>query len=151
MSDRTRGWVLVGAQFALLAVLVLAPTGTSWTLPPALRAVGTAGRLLGAIAILVGAAQLGLAASIHPAPTAVATLRTAGPYRWVRHPIYMGVLVLGAALALTGRSPLHVAAWVALWGVLTVKARFEEGLLRVRFPEYGDYARRTGRFLPRRG
>jgi protein-S-isoprenylcysteine O-methyltransferase Ste14 len=149
MTDRARGWALVSAQFALLAVLVLAPTGTAWALPPAVEALGTAGRVVGAAAILIGAAQLGLAASVHPAPTNTATLRTDGAYRLVRHPIYTGVLVLGAALALTGRSLLHLAAWAALLGVLVVKARFEERLLAARFPDYEDYARRTGRFLPR--
>ncbi len=149
MSDRARGWMLVSAQFGLLAILVLVPAGSMWPLPPALRAIGTAGRVLGAVAIVVGALRLGPAASVHPAPTAGATLRTDGPYRYVRHPIYTGVLVLAAALVVTGRSPVHVAAWVALLGVFTVKARFEERLLRARFPDYAEYARRTGRFVPR--
>jgi protein-S-isoprenylcysteine O-methyltransferase Ste14 len=150
MTDRARGWALVSAQFALLAVLVLAPTGTAWALPAPVEALGTAGRVVGGAAILIGAAQLGLAASVHPAPTDTATLRTDGAYRFVRHPIYTGVLVLGAAIALTGCSLLHLAAWAALLGVLVVKARFEERLLVARFPGYPDYARRTGRFLPRR-
>lgn len=149
LTDRTRGWALVASQFALLTVLVFAPTGTAWPLPPALQAIGTAGRVVGALAIVVGAARLGRGASIHPAPTPGATLRTDGPYRFVRHPIYTGVLVFGAALALTGRSLLHLVAWATLVAVLTVKARFEERLLAARFPGYAGYARATGRFVPR--
>jgi protein-S-isoprenylcysteine O-methyltransferase Ste14 len=148
VTDRFRGWVLVGTQFALLAILVVAPTGTAWALPDAIRTLGTLGRVIGATAIVLGGLRLGLAASVHPAPTAKAVLRTSGAYRWARHPIYTGVLVLGAALALTGRSFVHVAAWAALLGVLTSKARFEERLLTDRFPDYPAYARRTRRFLP---
>lgn len=147
-SDRARGWLLVAAQLGLLALLVLAPTGKAWPLPPVVQAVGTVGRVLGGVAIVVGSLRLGRAASVHPEPTGRAALRTDGPYRFVRHPIYTGVLVLGAALALTGRSPLHVVAWAALLAVISVKARFEERLLTERFDGYAEYARRTGRFVP---
>lgn len=150
MTDRVRGWGLVTAQLALLGILVLAPTGTAWALPGWARAAGSIGRIVGAAAIVVGAVGLGRGASVHPAPTAEAVLRTNGAYRFARHPIYTGVLVLGAAMVVTGRSVVHLAAWVALLAVLTVKARFEEGLLAARFPGYPAYASRTGRFLPRR-
>lgn len=148
MTDRLRGWLLVSAQFALLAVLAFAPTGTAWSLPDAARSLGTVGRVAGAVAIVIGALRLGVAASVHPAPTTKAVLRTDGAYLYARHPIYTGVLLLGAAMALTGRSLLHVAAWAALLGVLTIKSRFEERLLSERFPDYGIYASRTRRFLP---
>lgn len=147
MTDRGLGWLLVSAQFALLGVLVLSPTGTAWPLPDVARTVGTVGRIAGAAAIVLGGLRLGLAASVHPAPTAHAVLRTDGPYRYARHPIYTGVLVLAAALALTGRSVVHIAAWAALLGVLTIKARFEERLLVDRFAAYPAYAARTRRFL----
>jgi len=150
VTDRLRGWLLVTAQLALLGVLVVAPAGTAWALPAPLRWVGALGRVAGAAAIVVGALGLGRAASVHPAPTAGAVLRTAGAYRWVRHPIYTGVLVFAGAMALTGRSVLHLAAWAALLALLSVKARFEERLLAQRFPDFPTYAAHTGRFLPRR-
>lgn len=148
MTDRWRGWLLVSAQFVLLAILVLTPTATAWPLPAVARAVGTIGRIAGAAAIVFGAVRLGVGASVHPAPTASATLRTDGAYRYARHPIYTGVLMLGAAMVLTGRSMVHLAAWAALLGVLAVKARFEERLLTERFPDYPTYAAMTRRFLP---
>lgn len=149
MTDRRLGWLLVSAQFALLGVLALAPTGTAWPLPDAARTLGTLGRLVGGAAIVLGGLRLGLTASVHPAPTAHARLRTDGPYRYARHPIYTGVLALAAALALTGRSVVHVVAWAALLGVLMIKARFEERLLTERFADYPAYAATTGRFVPR--
>ena len=36
-TDRRSGWLLVGAQFALLGVLALAPTGSAWPLPAVAR------------------------------------------------------------------------------------------------------------------
>ena len=148
MSDRARGWVLVVAQLILLAAVVLAPTGGDWSVPDAVRAVGTGGRVLGVLVIVIGALQLGRAASVHPAPTEGAVLRTTGAYRYVRHPIYSGVLLLAAAIAATAGTVVHLVLWAALAGVLTTKARFEERLLAEAFPDYPAYARRTGRFIP---
>lgn len=148
MTDRLRGWLLVTAQFVLLGVLVAAPTGSAWSLPGPVRTLGTIGQIAGAAAIVLGVVRLGVAASVHPAPTTNAVLRTDGAYCYARHPICTGVLILGAAMALTGRSLLHLAAWAVLLGVLTVKARFEERLLTERFAGYPAYAAGTGRFLP---
>ena len=149
MTDRARGWLLVASQFALLAGLVLIPTGQDWAVPRALRIIGNAGRVLGAATIIVGVLHLGRAARVHPAPSATAVLRTDGAYRHVRHPIYTGVLVLAAAIAATAGTVVHLALWAVLVVVLTVKARFEERLLTEAFPDYRAYARRAGRFLPR--
>lgn len=149
MTDRARGWLLVAVQLVLLAGLVLAPTGGSWTAPSALVPIGVAGRIGGAAVIVVGALHLGRGLSVHPAPTATAELRTSGLYRFARHPIYSGVLLLGAAIAATAGSVVHLVLWCGLVALFSVKARFEEGLLADRFPGYLAYAARTGRFLPR--
>lgn len=73
-----------------------------------------------------------------------------GPYTWVRHPIYSGLL-----LALVG-SALFVGEWRALLGVLLLylgfwqKAWREERLLEQQFGiDYQQYRTRTGRLLPR--
>jgi protein-S-isoprenylcysteine O-methyltransferase Ste14 len=85
---------------------------------------------------------------VHPGPTRAAVLRTDGPYRFVRHPIYSGVLLLATAIAVTSGSAVSVVALAGLAALLNVKARFEEGLLRRRFPDYGAYVGRTPRFVP---
>lgn len=149
LTDRTRGWLLVAGQFALLAALLLAPTGQDWQVPPAVEAVGTAGRVLGALTIILGGLQLGRAASIHPAPTHHAVLRRTGAYRHLRHPIYTGVLVLAAGIAATAGAIIHLVLYGGLVALLAVKAQFEERLLTETFPLYPAYARTTGRFLPR--
>ena len=148
MNDRRRGWLLVLGQFALLGALVLLPVGDDWTVPGWLRTIGIAGRLIGGAAIVLGALQLGTRAAVHPSPPERAVLRTDGAYRYVRHPIYSGVLTLGAAIAATSGSVPHVIAWALLLALLTVKATFEARLLTDRFPNYPSYAATTSRFLP---
>lgn len=104
--------------------------------------------MVGIAAIVLGIVRLGRRARVHPAPGAAAVLRTDGPYRFVRHPIYSGVLVWAAGTAFSTASLVGVAAFAALTVTLNAKARLEERLLVQRFPDYADYARRTPRFVP---
>lgn len=76
-------------------------------------------------------------------------LVTAGPYAWVRHPIYAGLLLafIGSVLALgQWRGVLAFAIVVAtIWR----KLRIEERWMRERFgPAYDDYARRVKALVP---
>ncbi|MCK6577766.1 MAG: isoprenylcysteine carboxylmethyltransferase family protein [Anaerolineae bacterium] len=85
---------------------------------------------------------------ISPTPDQRARLVESGLYRHIRHPIYTAVLTgaLGAA-ALHGHLALF-AMVAALAAFFTIKARYEESLLRQAYPEYAAYMQRTGRFLP---
>lgn len=139
----------MGAQFVLLAVIVFAPSDPAWAVPELLRIAGWLIAGAGVGAIVWGASSLGRGITPHPAPTPDATLRTDGPYRYVRHPIYSGVLLFAAGITLASASALKAAAFVLLLVVLSIKARFEEGLLAEHFPGYESYARRTPRFVPR--
>jgi protein-S-isoprenylcysteine O-methyltransferase Ste14 len=70
---------------------------------------------------------------------------TSGPYRWTRHPLYVGSTLLGAGLAIaSNRLPVAVlvAAYLAL--TLTAAARSEERHLESKFGDaYENYRRGT--------
>jgi protein-S-isoprenylcysteine O-methyltransferase Ste14 len=75
-------------------------------------------------------------------------LVTNGPYAFVRHPIYGGVIMgmLGSALA---QSPLWLAPLVLFGGYFIYSARREERLMTEQFPQaYPAYRRRTKMFVP---
>jgi protein-S-isoprenylcysteine O-methyltransferase Ste14 len=75
-------------------------------------------------------------------------ITTTGPYRWMRHPLYVGSLVMAAGFVVAAGSWI-VAAVVALYMGLTLLAatRTEEATLDARFP--GAYtAYREGRSAP---
>lgn len=75
-------------------------------------------------------------------------LVTSGPYRFVRHPIYSGILLglLGTALALD----LYVLIAVAVMGAYFVySAKVEEALMVEQFPSaYPSYRARTKMMIP---
>jgi protein-S-isoprenylcysteine O-methyltransferase Ste14 len=77
-------------------------------------------------------------------------LISAGPYRFVRHPIYTGILggILGTAVAI-GEVRGAIAFVLILIGFAN-KARKEESFLARQFGEaFDEHAKRTGFFLPR--
>jgi protein-S-isoprenylcysteine O-methyltransferase Ste14 len=73
-----------------------------------------------------------------------------GLYRWIRHPIYTGILLAAFGTALI-KGQLH--AWLGfavLLGQFYFKARREERFLRQEFgPGFDEHARSTGMFLPK--
>ena len=73
-----------------------------------------------------------------------------GPYAWVRHPIYSGLLLATIGTALARREPRGLFAIVLLWLAFWIKSRMEEQFMRKTFgPEYDAYAHSTGALIPR--
>lgn len=148
-SQATRlGWLFVVLQFLLLGLLLveILTSGETTALQRSLGAL----LALGGLAIAgLGSRRLGRELRTHPAPSDMAVLRTDGAFRFVRHPIYTGVLLLATGFAVVAGTVLAAVTFVALVVLLSLKARFEERLLADRFPGYREYARRTPRFVPR--
>jgi protein-S-isoprenylcysteine O-methyltransferase Ste14 len=71
-----------------------------------------------------------------------------GPYRYVRHPIYSGLLLMVVGLAVW-YGPIVVLPLVVLFLVLWIRSRQEESLLTSYFPQaYPEYKRRTKALIP---
>lgn len=149
MNDRTKGIAYVTAQFALLALLFFWPANQStgetnfW-----LAAAGFVLAMVGIAILLTSFVALGKSLTALPKPKQNAELVTTGLYRFVRHPIYTGLILLGLGQVFSAGSLPQVIFYVLLLGLLVSKSRFEESLLRLKYPEYDAYAKRTGRFIP---
>jgi len=78
------------------------------------------------------------------------SLVTSGPYRWVRHPLYMMGLIGYLGFALLSESWFIALMAVITFVILSLRLPKEEARLIERFgSEYREYMRRTGRFLPK--
>jgi protein-S-isoprenylcysteine O-methyltransferase Ste14 len=71
-----------------------------------------------------------------------------GPYRWVRHPLYVGELVASLGLAIAVNSYPALALCGAMCGLQVYRAVREEQVLSRAFPGYGIYRSRTAALLP---
>lgn len=146
--DVAIAWGLVGVQAALIVAILLVPVGDAWPLPPAAEALSTA-LTWGGIGLLVWAILVfGRGVTPSPLPSQKAQLRTRGPYRWIRHPMYTGVIMLMTGSVLDRRSWLAAALWVALVGFLVAKARWEEQRLAEIYPDYASYRENVNAFVP---
>lgn len=142
----TRGeWWVVVQTVLLAAVALLPPAGPKVVSAP----VGAAAvALIGAVMLAAGAAALGSSLSILPSPREGARVVRGGVYRWVRHPIYDGVILLTIGWAVYRGDLWHVVLAVATGLFYVAKASREERYLLERFPDYESYRRRTWRFVP---
>lgn len=99
---------------------------------------------------VIGAAYFVLRPSlrISPIPKDGAPFIVRGIYKYVRHPMYLGVLSMGAAFAVNADNGLGWSLWVALLITLNMKSKFEDALLRAIHPEAVHYQMHTSKILP---
>jgi len=121
--------------------------------PASLRILGIVVLLAGGALVLETTARFALQGRGTPAPWAPPERFVEhGSYRFVRSPMYLGVLLLvvGQALLL-GQEILYAwaaAAWLIFTSFLVL---YEESQLRRRFGDsYDDYRRRVRRWIPTR-
>ncbi len=80
-------------------------------------------------------------------------LVTWGPFRWVRHPVYVGNILTGLGMSLAFLSLPCLLLTIAVLIAALRRTAIEEEMLaspQGYGPEYEGYVSRTGRFLPRR-
>jgi protein-S-isoprenylcysteine O-methyltransferase Ste14 len=103
--------------------------------------------LIAGLAFAIGSvAVLGRCFGILPD---VRGLVTHGPYRYVRHPLYLGELTAVLGIVLGSRQPLWAGVtWIACLGLQLARTGYEERNISAEFPEYAEYAARTKRVIP---
>jgi protein-S-isoprenylcysteine O-methyltransferase Ste14 len=152
LGPRGEGWVVL--QLLLLAVVgaacLLAPGTAGLPDGSGTAAVGLVLLLLGGVVFLSGARVLrgGDSLTALPHPTSNASLVITGPYAYVRHPIYAGLLAGSLGISILQDSGPALVATIALAVVLDLKRRREEVWLASRFADYDAYRARTKALIP---
>lgn len=147
MNDVLKSWLFVLVQGVLLVALLLLPASSN--VPSPVAAIGDIVELAGIIVLILSVYDLRKSLTALPAPTRNGQLQVRGLYRYVRHPMYVGVLTLSLGIAISGNTLLHYLLVAALYVLFTYKARYEEKLLIAKYPGYKSYMQRTPRFIPR--
>ena len=134
---------LVVIQFACLGLIAL--TGPVFPANGLLLTLELMGLGLGIWAVLtMGIGNFNVA----PDPLKWSRLVARGPYRAIRHPMYLALLLLTLPLVVTEFSALRLAMWLALFADLLLKLNYEEELLAARLEGYREYQQHTYRFIP---
>lgn len=112
------------------------------------RAVGLACCAAGLALMVLAFGSLWPVIQIAPHPREGGRLITSGVYSRLRHPIYTAIVLITLGLFLRKPTPAVVAATAFVAAFLVVKSTYEERLLAARYPEYGEYRRRTSGVIP---
>ena len=95
---------------------------------------------------LAGVRQVSNPKSQNPNPnTQTVEFKTDGPYGWVRHPIYLGWIVIVFSVGTMTMTRFVFAAISSLYLVIAIP--FEERTLLAQSPDYRNYMRRVQRKL----
>lgn len=141
--------------YASVLAFLIRPEWMSWSEMEVPEWVRWVGALLGALAVPMAAwvfRSLGSSVSETVLTRADQALVTSGPYRWVRHPLYLtgGMLLIGVGL-MAANWFIGLFALLAVGGTLLLVVPIEEARLIERFGDrYVEYRRRAGRMIPRR-
>jgi len=139
-SRHARAVALLGAGFGM-AVLLLPRA----ELPAALALVAALLVLVGMGGAFVTLFWLKRAFSILPEAR---ELVMAGPYRFVRHPLYFFEELAFFGVMLQFVQPWAFAIFLIQLGFQVARMRYEERVLAAIFPQYAAYAAKTPRLLP---
>lgn len=141
------GWILVLAQFALLIALVVIVDQPHPY--PALYLVGRSLAILALVLLVVAAFFLRPSLTALPEPKADAPFITSGVYGYIRHPMYASLILFAFSAALYKWSLLALVTAFGLFVVLSVKYRYEDSLLRAKWPAAKDYQNKVGALFPK--
>ena len=114
-------------------------------------ALGWIGAILTAVGIgfaIWARVNLGRNWSSHPAVKEHHQLVTAGPYGYVRHPIYAGILLAALGTTITS-SIFGIGMFISIFIMFALRLNKEEKIMLELFPEqYPQYQKRTKRLVP---
>ncbi|HXJ41011.1 MAG TPA: isoprenylcysteine carboxylmethyltransferase family protein [Bryobacteraceae bacterium] len=160
--DRTKeGWpIMIGVRllglltFGSTAAWIWHPAWFIWASQPVpieVRWIGVAG-FAGAVAWLIWMFHsLGRNLTDTVIVRHDAYFVSYGPYRFVRNPMYTGILMVGVTLGLAMGTWLLPLSTGIMFTLLALRTRTEERYLLERFGDsYRTYMLRVGRFFPKR-
>ncbi len=142
-ADKIKARILVFIQ--LICIIFIFASGSPVACHPLLLLLQIAGMVIGIWALtIMGIGNM----NISPLVKQGGVLVTRGPYRLIRHPMYLAVLLVLWPLIIDHSSLLRITAGFVLTIDLIIKMLFEEGLLKKQFAEYKAYMRTTKRLIP---
>lgn len=147
MTDKTKGNLLVIIQFVLIAMILL--MASDEVNVPWIYFGGVIFIAPGIVILFISIKQLGTSLSANPVPREAGKLIETGIYKYVRHPIYTGLLLATLGSCVQSMAVVKFFVWMLLLALLIYKSKFEEKLLQKKYSTYTDYMKRTGRFVPR--
>ena len=148
MKRTVKDYLLVGIQLMLFIAYAIDASTLSFNIPFWLKMAGLVLFGIGTAIILLAVLQLNKNLSPFPTPKSGGELIQHGLYKYIRHPIYTGILLGAGGYAFYSESVFRAVLTLALLALFTVKSTYEERKLMEKFDAYNQYKKNTGKFFP---
>jgi protein-S-isoprenylcysteine O-methyltransferase Ste14 len=139
----------VSIQFVLFVAYLFRISNIDFTAHHWLQYAGLFFSISGIIIALASLFTLNQNLSVFPTPKQSAELIQSGAYKYIRHPIYSGILFFTFGFSLYSENTLRLLIFFALLILFRFKATYEEKLLQEKFSNYACFKKKAGMFFPR--
>jgi protein-S-isoprenylcysteine O-methyltransferase Ste14 len=143
ISNPAKSSLFIAIQFICLGLIAI--TGPLFPSNVTLLVIELSGIGLGIWAIL--SMRIGNF-NIAPDPLKWSQLVTSGPYRLIRHPMYLALLLTTLPLVIYDFDTFRLVTWLILLLDLLLKLNYEEKLLARKLVGYDQYISQSARLIP---
>lgn len=148
-QNRARDIIFLSLQMLILFIFFTFPNLNRFVLSRSWYRIGVLLVLIGFAVSIIGALTLNEVLSPYVSPSPKGKLITTGIYKKVRHPIYLGIIILLLGFTLIFSSVSKLVLFLIAIVFFVKKAFEEERLLLQRYPKYKNYKQKTGMFFPK--
>lgn len=144
----TKDIVFVGIQFLLFVIYLTPLFSFEFKTNEFIKYSAFVLAVIGLLTVALAFLQMNKSLTPFPTPKVSGALIQTGLYKYVRHPIYSGIILAALGFGVYRGSVWKMFVGILLWILFYFKSRYEETLLAGRFKEYENYRARTFRFFP---
>lgn len=149
MNLKLKDYFFVGIQFTLFFLYLFDVAVFKVNFPEFIKYTFLAISILGGLILILALLQLNINLSPFPTPKSNAELIQSGLYKYIRHPIYTGILLMLFGYGFYKNSIFKIAVTLLLLLLFYFKSSYEEERLISAYKNYIQYRKKTGRFLPK--
>lgn len=149
MKPDSKDIFFVAIQFFLFGLFFFNLNSLSLGVSDVLKLLGSVVFVIGMLIVLLSVLKLNRNLSAFPTPIKDGSLIETGFYKYIRHPIYTGIVVAGLGFSVYSGSGFRLIVTLLLLILFYFKSKYEEQKLIKVFSDYKAYMKRTGRFLPK--
>jgi protein-S-isoprenylcysteine O-methyltransferase Ste14 len=151
-SNRTKGRTLASIQFVLLFLIIasaiIEKTHHEGRYSVVINVISIALMIIGIVTLIMTIIEFRQYMTPNPVPLDNAQLRTGGIYSFVRHPMYLSVILLAMGGTLYLKAYLTLALDMIAILFLIYKISFEEKMLTEKYAYYKEYQKKTKKLIP---
>jgi protein-S-isoprenylcysteine O-methyltransferase Ste14 len=149
MKLTLKDYFFVGIQFLLFGFYLFKIKTIAIQIPYFISLTGLVISVTGLLILLLALLQLNSNLSPFPTPKSSAELIQTGLYKFIRHPIYTGIILLLFGYGIYRSSLFKILIALLLFILFYFKSSYEEKLLQTRYSNYSEFKKTRGRFFPK--